>query len=55
MMKHMKDKENGKIYFAVTRDGKPLKHQRTIYTEVFYCMAMTGLYKVLLGPRNIFL
>ena len=45
-MSHFKDAASQKVYFSVTRDGKPIKMQRTIFTEVFYCMAMAGLFKV---------
>ena len=30
----VKNKETGKCYFSVTRDGRPIKVQRTIYSEV---------------------
>ena len=31
----VKNKETGKCYFSVTRDGRPIKVQRTIYSEVY--------------------
>jgi len=44
LMKNVKNSMTGKCYFSVTRDGKPIKIQRTIYAEVFYVMAMCGLF-----------
>ena len=44
-MKYFKDPSTGKVYFSTTRDGKPTKIQRTVFAEVFYCMAMAGLAK----------
>ena len=34
LMKNVKNSMTGKCYFSVTRDGKPIKIQRTIYAEV---------------------
>ncbi len=45
-MSNFKDAASQKVYFSATRDGKPIKMQRTIFSEVFYCMAMAGLFKV---------
>ena len=45
LMKHFKDASTGKVNFSTTREGKPSKMQRTIFSEVFYCMAMVGLSK----------
>lgn len=45
-MNYMKDEKTGKVYFATTAEGKPKKIQRTIFTEVFYTMAMAGLAQV---------
>jgi hypothetical protein len=45
LMKHFKDPATGKVFFSTTRDGKPTKMQRTIFSEVFYSMAMAGLAK----------
>jgi len=44
-MTHFKDPVSKKVYFSTTREGKPTKMQRTIFAEVFYCMAMAGLTK----------
>ena len=46
MMKHFKDDESGKIYFAVTREGQPIKMQRTMHSEEFYVLGMIGLFSV---------
>ena len=44
IMRHMK-KPNGsrKCYFSLTQDGRPIKVQRTIFSECFYTMAMSEL------------
>ena len=34
LMKNIKNSETGKCYFSVTREGAPIKIQRTIYCEV---------------------
>ena len=44
MMDHFKDKDSGKIYFAVSREGKPIKMQRSMHSEEFYVLAMIGLF-----------
>ena len=44
MMKHFKDKESGKIYSAVSREGNPIKMQRSMHSEEFYVLAMIGLF-----------
>ena len=33
-MKNVKCQTTGKCYFSVTREGAPIKIQRTIYSEV---------------------
>lgn len=35
-----------KCAFVLTRDGRPVKVQRTIFSECFYTMAMNELWKV---------
>lgn len=35
-----------KCAFVLTRDGHPVKVQRTIFSECFYTMAMNELWKV---------
>lgn len=42
-MKYVKNPETWKCYFSLTRDGKPLKIQRTIFSECFYLMALSEL------------
>ena len=46
LLNHFKDQNSDKIYFMTSREGLPLKHQRTLFTEVFFCMAMSGLYQI---------
>ena len=43
MKKYLKNPSTGKCYFLLTKDGKPVKIQRTIFTECFYMMAMSEL------------
>ena len=38
-----RDKDSGRVYFALTRDGRPIHIQRKIYAEVFYLLAMTEM------------
>lgn len=45
MIKYLRNPKTNKCYLSVTKEGLPLKIQRTIYTEVFYCMGMIGLAK----------
>jgi len=42
----LKVPETGKIYFTVTEEGLPTKLQRTFFGEVYYVMAMAGLYRI---------
>lgn len=35
-------KENGRVYFEMTDDGKPIYLQRKIFSECFYIMALAG-------------
>ena len=37
LMNKVKIPETGKCYFAVTREGNPIKIQRTIFSEVSLC------------------
>ncbi|CAL1531828.1 unnamed protein product, partial [Lymnaea stagnalis] len=46
VMKHVKDPSTNKCYLNLTREGKPLKSQRTIFSESFYVMAMAEMYRV---------
>ncbi|XP_077976850.1 N-acylglucosamine 2-epimerase-like [Glandiceps talaboti] len=41
LMKNVKDPETLKCYFSLTRDGRPIKIQRTIFAECFYMLAMS--------------
>lgn len=45
MLNHIKNPEDGRCYFQVTAEGKPIKIQRTIFTECFYAIAMAELYR----------
>ncbi|XP_044539075.1 N-acylglucosamine 2-epimerase [Gracilinanus agilis] len=40
-----------KCAFVLTRDGRPIKIQRTIFSECFYTMAMDELWKATGDPR----
>ena len=42
-MKHVKSPDSMKCHFIVTRDGRPVKIQRTIFSEVFYLMGLIEL------------
>ncbi|GFN90864.1 N-acylglucosamine 2-epimerase-like [Plakobranchus ocellatus] len=46
IMKHVKNQSTGRCYLSLTREGKPLKLQRTIFSEAFYVMAMSEMYRV---------
>ena len=37
---------SNRCHFIVTRDGKPVKQQRTLFSECFYLMAMSELARV---------
>ena len=44
LMRHIKKPDGtGKCYFLLTQEGKPIKVQRTIFSECFYTMAMSEL------------
>ncbi|XP_033115461.1 N-acylglucosamine 2-epimerase-like isoform X2 [Anneissia japonica] len=43
LMKHVKDQNSAKCFFSVTKDGQPIKVQRTIFSECFYLLAMSEL------------
>lgn len=45
LLNHIKNPEDGRCYFQVTAEGKPIKIQRTIFTECFYAIAMAELYR----------
>ena len=37
---------NGRMYFTVTADGKPLRQRRYYFSEAFYCIANAEYYGV---------
>ncbi|XP_052240983.1 N-acylglucosamine 2-epimerase-like isoform X2 [Dreissena polymorpha] len=45
LMKFAKDASTGRCYLILTRDGRPIKMQRTIFSECFYTMAMSEMAK----------
>ena len=45
LVKHVKDATTSKCYFSLTRDGKAIKVQRTLFSECFYFMAMSELFR----------
>ena len=49
MSDEIRDPKTYKCCFCCTREGKPLKIQRTIYSEVFYFMGLSELY---IATRN---
>ena len=63
LRKYGKDPVTNKCYLSVTRDGRPIKVQRTIFSECFYTMAMSELarctdgwiYRVLHGRNDLVL
>lgn len=43
LQKFTRNPETYRCYFALTKEGKPVKIQRTIFSECFYLMAMSEL------------
>lgn len=43
LRKYAKNPETNRCYLVVTKDGKPVKIQRTIFSECFYLMAMSEI------------
>ncbi|XP_038067868.1 N-acylglucosamine 2-epimerase-like [Patiria miniata] len=43
LMNYVKNPTTGKCYFTVTKEGKAVKVQRTIFSECFYMLAMSEL------------
>ena len=43
MMKYQKDPKTWRCNFMMTRDGKQVKVQRTIFSESFYMQGMSEL------------
>lgn len=60
MNEHCFNPENGRMYFTVTADGKPLRQRRYYFSETFYIMAnaqyahVTGDEKALENARKCF-
>lgn len=50
MEKHIADSD-GRMYFTLTRDGKPLRKRRYVYTESFYVLSMAE-YAVMTGDKD---
>ncbi|TRY61491.1 hypothetical protein TCAL_06260 [Tigriopus californicus] len=46
LMEKLKDTKSHKVCFSANAQGEPTKIQRTLFAEVFYVMAMSGLAKV---------
>jgi len=57
---HGRDPTTGRVYFSLTRDGRPIHLQRKIYSEVFYVLALcemaraTGREEYLAEARDVF-
>jgi len=49
---HGRDSTSGRVYFSLTREGKPLFIQRKIFAECFYIMALDE-YSRAVGDRSI--
>ena len=45
LVKHIKRAEDCRCYFSLTADGRPIKLQRKLFTECFYAIAMSELFK----------
>lgn len=45
LMKHVKDPKTSKCCLSMTRDGNPIKVQNSIFSECFYTMAMSELFR----------
>jgi len=46
LRQHCRCKETGKYYFSVTRDGKPLRMRRYVYSESFAAIAFAAVYRI---------
>ena len=42
---HIKSETEDRCYFSVSQDGIPIKTQRTIFTESFYTIALSEMYR----------
>ncbi|XP_045182619.2 N-acylglucosamine 2-epimerase-like [Mercenaria mercenaria] len=45
LQKNAKDPKTSKLCFSLTRDGRPIKIQRSIFSECFYTMAVSELHR----------
>ena len=45
LLQHVKLHNEKRCYYAVTEEGKPLQLQNRPFTELFFIMAMTELYR----------
>lgn len=48
---HCIDKADGRMYFTVTGDGRPLRKRRYFFSEIFYIMANAEYYRMC-GDQN---
>ena len=46
LIKHARLPDSQKCYLSVTRDGKPIKIQRSVFSECFYTLGMSELARV---------
>ncbi|KAK3739776.1 hypothetical protein RRG08_028215 [Elysia crispata] len=46
ILKHVQKEATGRCFLSLTREGRPVKLQRTIFSEAFYVMAMSEMYRV---------
>jgi N-acylglucosamine 2-epimerase len=51
--KYCINRENGRMYFTVTGDGKPLRQRRYFYSETFYSMANAEYYGITKKPEYL--
>lgn len=45
LQKFIKSDTTDRCYFSVTQEGSPTKTQRTIFTESFYTIALSEMYR----------
>ncbi len=50
--RHGRDRQSGRVFFSLTREGRPLSIQRKIFSEVFYVMALDE-YSRLSGEQRL--
>ncbi|RUS71156.1 hypothetical protein EGW08_021082 [Elysia chlorotica] len=46
ILQHVQEASSCRCYLSLTREGRPLKLQRTIFSEAFFVMAVSELYRV---------